>query len=712
MDTSVIQDIVNKCPSHFSFDEIHKKILKKHILEDEELFHFSLISKQSISCSNYFFPESYLVQEINENLSSSKKFNIVIDEILGMVDPVEGKINFHLHPSLKPIYQKITAIDSSLRDSLAHISNKWNKDGIVDQASHDIVDEHYIIPVRSDHYAGNLGSIIYRSKTGQTLYIEPREIRERVNEKRDLESLFQREKFKILTGYSEVFLQHEKLCSLFFKLLITSDRFIAHTSIATKFELSVPKFNKENHHNIFVKGAKHPLVPEAVENDINFQSSDNGILISGPNTGGKTVLLKLLALHLILPNFGLSVPSKQANIPLTRNLFFFSNDQQDILDGLSSFSSECTQYLKMYTEAPKNSFVFIDEIFNSTASHEASLISKALIDKLTKNNIYLFISSHHDKLKQDIFDDQTLLSAHMGFESFDRVPTYKFYAGTPGHSFALDIFKTIEQSILKVNDISSLVDQSGVNQNVEKKLHNINQLETNITLIEKENIKLKNQLIQEKKSLSGTLEIEREKLRSDFKNKWLKAKEEVFNLIEDIKKNRVTNQHKVTIKLNQIDPIKVIPKQAPAPVIESIDNGANVFSNSFKQTGKVIKKKKSQLYVQFKSLKAWVDVEDIRSVNNKVIAQQKTSIGSITKSVSLSHDFDARGMRRQEFLDEAEERIYTLINGEIPFLDIIHGHGDGILRKALYQMLNKFKELSYDHVEGNLGSTRVTLKKD
>ena len=224
--------------------------------------------------------------------------------------------------------------------------------------------------------------------------------------------------------------------------------------------------------------------------------------------------------------------------------------------------------------------------------------------------------------------------------------------------------------------------------------------------------KLYEDLIRKEKALSDSLELKRQELEEEFQKKWQEAKEDIYTIAEDIKKQGLTNKHKIALRIDEISRNKSHQEKQERKhsreKLKHILPNMLVFSEQFNESGKVIKIKKDKAYIQFKKIKSWVNIDELSRSHKKTNHVQDA--GYIEKSNDVSTIFDARGMRRDSFLQRTEIKVFDVINGDIPYLDIIHGHGDGILKGALYQFLKKFDDIDYDYVEGNQGTTRISLK--
>lgn len=696
----------------FNFNLIKKKLGKFQALEPPELI-------DTYNCLRCFhnIRKSFLYPQ--ENIEPKEKIDKEFKEFNRTVpllfDEKTKEIVYDRHPLLAPIDKKIKEASKQIRVLLQRVSQEWAKRDLLQDESYDVLDNRYLLPVRSDRYTSTLGKIVYRSNSGNTLFVEPNALRELANLKIELEASLEREVFKILKACTEIVASNKTIFFPILDFILSVDWTYGRLWAQSRFGLCSPTFS-ENNKDIYFKSMHHPLIDGAVPNDLIQKGPLKGILISGPNTGGKTVLLKTMCLCIVLPHLGFGVPAKEARIPFCTNIKFLSHDNQDLLEGLSSFSSEALVYLETIKDAKAGDILFIDEIFNSTSSLEASQLAMGLIEKLASKNVITFISSHHENLKEWVFAGTTLQSAHMGFIADQGIPTYQLFLGSPGKSYAKEVFKRLESSVLGGTSVSDAVRQYDHSSNsIETKLAKLQELEQSNKSLQEELSKLKGSLEEEKVSISGLLNIEREQMEKDFQTKWRKLKDKTFEIGERVKRGEIKNINKISQKLSEIAPQEIkesAPKKSPPANLGSAKIGESAYSKTLDKMGRVIKinEGKGTAQIDCSGIKMWLQLSDLYLSKDHSKKERQINVFVSKQANQSSLLLDARGMRRDEFLTSAELHILEVVNGDLPFVDIIHGHGDGILKKALHELLKRFKnEVKFGFIEGNLGTTRVEL---
>ncbi len=709
-----IKDQLTLIHADLSFEKVLKKLSRYQVLDSKEIYQVYKCINQYGKLAKVFSLKGHTnipKQEIDST------FKYIRKNVPQLFDEKTEDIVYYKHPVLYPIDQKIKECAKQIRERLIKITSDWSAKELLQTQSHDIVDNRYLLPVRSDRYNSNLGKIVYRSNSGNTLFVEPNSLREMANTKIELEAQLEREVHKLLKAISDALADQATFLKNIFNFFIDLDFASGRLKAAHTLSLSKPEIDKYVK-KIHMKNLFHPLIANPVKNDFNLNRKSSGLLISGPNTGGKTVLLKSLTLSLLLPHLGFYIPAHAAIIPYCESIHFLSHDNQDLAEGLSSFSSEAIVYLNLFKNIKKGDAIFIDEIFNSTSSLEASELALAIVKELKDRGVFVFISSHHENLKQWVFNEDLLESAHMGFKDIDSTPTYILHQGSPGKSYAKEVFKNLERQILGSKLISQrIVAPSSDHDLVENKIAQLERIENEKRLGQENVLEELEKVEKEKESIKGLLEMERKRLQEEFDFKWKKLKKKTLDEAEKIKKGSNRSVTKLAGKLSELNPeaanqsIGTVLDKGP---IDTPELGMTVYIKALGKEGQIIAIAKGNKKVQLncKGLKIWQPLSQVRLSNSSHKPKPQMVSVSVSKSEDYSRtmNLDARGMRRDEFLQQAELYILDVINGDLPFVDIIHGHGDGVLKSSLYKLLQRFKDdVHFDFVEGNQGTTRVEL---
>jgi DNA mismatch repair protein MutS2 len=643
----------------------------------------------------------------------------IVQEIRFFIDS-NGNINYEKHPALRAQNDKINNLSRQIRDRIQSLIRDELYQNSLAYDQYDIFDDRYVLPIKADHYRYEHGMIVSRSQSGQTLLVEPLELRELANKRLRELSFLDEIINKLCIDIGKAISSNFEDCRLVFQTLHELDLIICKTIFSIEKNLTMPDINTSN--EFILEEFFHPLIDKPVVNSIQLTDDKNGLLLSGPNTGGKTVTLKSLCLCFMFFRLGLFSPAKRVSLPQFNNVYFFSHDQQSLEKGLSSFSSESERYLSIIDNLQDRSFVFIDEIFNSTSSEEASALALGFIDFITsRTNAKLFISSHHHRLKAIIHQRDDFLSAHVGFDVDNESPTYKLHIGSPGPSMAITIFKNFSKRFFHSTQIAQLAEaylESGY-INYEQLLESLNTQKENLESKNSQLQMLVRDSIQQKSAAEGVLHLEKQRMLSDFeielskkisvanelisrlRNKPEGSQKSYFNELSQIKSYlpKAQKQENLQVDLSPIDPL-------------SIMIGKSYFHSGLAQDVQVleINPRKSKFLVLAGNLKIWTEADKLfKSKSSKTLKQATSSIEIIRHSTS-SISIDARGLRLDQFKATTEQAISNLFCDDLPYVEIIHGHGDGILKKWLRDYLKSQNDIEWTTPEGNDGSTIIKAR--
>ena len=428
-------------PRDINFESLLKRLKLHQLLELEELHILAL----EIELIEKLFP---LLLECEFLLSEDwqqSQAKLCRDQLRKVVTK-DGDIELNGHPELARLGKQISDLEVRIRDTLNFLKNSKKFQDVIQFEGIDLISDRYVLPIKSDHFKSDFGKILGHSTSGQTLYVEPREVADMCQSRLQLLSEKDELLFKITSKINQEF---QKIYLPLIKgrhALVDLDIVLAKAFYSSQYGLNRPEITLDDEWSVY--GMFHPLIEKAIPNNFLLESPSKGLVVSGPNTGGKTVTLKTLALISLFPHFGLFVPALEARIPLYKGIFYLSHDNQDITSGLSSFSSEVKCLVNLYQSLAKNNIIFIDEIFNSTSSEEASALAIGMLEVIHKcSNAKVVISTHHQSLKVLLSQSNEYESAHVGFDEENQCPTYKLHFGSPGHSLAFKIFTSLTQNL-------------------------------------------------------------------------------------------------------------------------------------------------------------------------------------------------------------------------------------------------------------------------
>lgn len=629
----------------------------------------------------------------------------------------ESGWDFSTHPQMGPIIAKLASTERRLRAEAQALMKSDLYTNALQFDSHDVINGRFVIPIQSDHFKGEMGNIIAHSSSGRTLYVEPFQIMKLATERLELESLLEALQYKFSSEVCEWFVGKGREIALTQSYLLTVDQTQARANFARDHDLVRPIFTTTGAH---IEGFFHPLITKPTRNDLNLSAEYQSLIISGPNTGGKTVLLKALAICFYFSHLGFYVPARKASFPFYRKIFFFSNDHQNLMQGLSSFASEAGQYLSIVDEIDDDTCVFIDEIFNSTGSEEASALAMGFFKRFFtfSKRCLIFVSTHHQLLKTLTSNKPPYLSGHMGFDTETNAPTYRLYTGLPGSSMAFEIFQGLENEIYK----DDILEEAKLILGQKKVTYEglLTELSGKKAQIDSELIQvsaLKNELKNQKQASEGVLFLERQKALDEYRRKIESKMRELDQIVAEARSADAKDLKRLTRNASEVAH-DITPKQAPfnpktkfdsnskAPL--KIEVGGKYRSLLFNCNVEVlainVRKKEAQVNIKGKNI--WTSLSSLSSLSKGEVAPKKVSV-HVSRSSRTSLEVDGRGQRLEEFEREVIGALEALAAGDIPYLTVIHGHGEGVLKRWLRGYLSKQTDFHWEPTDGNDGSTLI-----
>jgi DNA mismatch repair protein MutS2 len=717
----ILTQIFSKIPADRSMDQFRAHISKKGILSFSELNKLTLL----IECG-FFIKKDFPSLKLTEFQSLSeidfqpvqRKF---LKEFRHLVDD-DGEVHFERHPELAELNRRLQELEERIRKSVQEWINDPSHQKILQYGSYDIHHDRYVVPVRSDSYRSEIGLIVSRSESGQTLFVEPSQVRELCNRRMEIIAKIDEIINQLAMKFSYALFEFSELLGILSHLFLRMDFYLAKSIFANEYALECPSIRSTpgfKFTQIF-----HPLLKNPVKNNADCGQKEHGIVISGPNTGGKTVFLKSLTLSYLLFYHGFFVPAAEAEMYPYEGIFYFGNDLQNLQTGLSSFSGEVKNYIELMENILPSNLILIDEIFNSTSSDEASALSLSYFDELHKRGLcHIVVSTHHQMFKTLIHQDRNYISCHVGFDTKNMRPTYKIQWGTPGASMAIDIFRILGRNNPEVKDIpdKALTHLSDKNVSYETLLQRVSQKQIELDQLLYSNYQLEIDMKNQKGAMEGVLNLKLNDELSKARKEVEKILQEARELVEEARRNEITKvrrvdekSHQLNVKLRALkEEVEEIEPIIPAGdlMISDISIGDTVYSMTFKKEFTVLNLDSRKNEVQIGKGPIKINVP-ISTLGNSKRAPHRPKVNvSYHKQTDAQFEYDVRGMRLSECQNLIENALGDLLTDDIPFMNVIHGHGDGILKNWLRDYIKKSKEFQQDTSEsGNDGETRIVLK--
>ena len=673
----------------------------------------------------------------DENLEEDIRTKILNDTEVS--DYASDKL-YSLRKEIRLLNERIR---SRLAEYLTGTEGKFLQDGIITMR-----DNRYVLPVRAEYKRNIKGFIHDRSASGATFFIEPEEVLEMNNELRSLAIDEKEEVERILSELSRrVGFMSEELATDI-EVLEDIDVAYARAEYAYKNSCVIPEINGRG--IIEIEMGRHPLIDKKKVVPVSFSLGNayRFLLISGPNTGGKTVTLKMVGLFSLMAMCGLFIPAKRAIVSTFEEIYCDVGDSQSIEESLSTFSSHITNIIDIVNRVNKNCLVLIDELGGGTDPDEGQALAKAIVSYLLETGCVGVVTTHYTALKEFAFAAKGIENACMEFDSKTLQPLYVMHIGLPGASNALAISRRLglKESILQ-SAISNLSEDA-------QKFENIVRTAEESRIQAEETLKNANLLRAEWQEKLKIVEQEREKLKKEKEKLFLSAKTEARRIVND----RTAEAEEILKEieniflqenLNQSDLIKArtlknkiadkafeseheddfLPQYMPVKA-ESLKVGATVFVKSLGQSGVVqsLRLAKEEAEILCGNIRMRSKFSDLSIVISEQKAQTKTKQlkrqKGGTENVQVNKSLKAKaapaleinviGLTVHEALPEVEAFLDAAVISNLEEVRIVHGMGTGKLRAGIHDFLRMNKNVeSYrlgKYGEGDTGVTIVKIK--
>ena len=703
-----------------------KKLDSNLFLSAKQLLDLASILKLSANLKDYFFSTEIdmtefealydLFEHLYVNPSIEKAiFSAILDE-----NTISDDASKELYAIRKNIKNKEQEIKSKL-NSFMH--SKYLQDPIITVRA-----GRFVIPVKNEYRSEVKGFVHDISSSGSTVFIEPISIFELNN---DLNTLKNEENIEI-----EKILQ--KLSSLFFNiineikndvdLIGLIDFIFAKAKYSNSLDASEPLISEEKQINLI--NAWHPLLNKntAIKNTIPIGQNYNSLIITGPNTGGKTVTLKTAGLLVLMAMSGLHITAKEgSSIYIFDNVFADIGDEQSIANSLSTFSSHMTNISNILNTATSDSFVLIDELGSGTDPVEGSSLAISILESLNNLGAITLSTTHYPEIKHFALVTDGFENASVEFDIDTLSPTYKLLLGVPGTSNAFAISKKLGISDEIISRAKEFMDNDNVS--IEELLNNIYE-DKRIIETEKEEILNNSKKIEDlKKSLeidfSSLKEKEKsliEKAKNEARDILLSAKEDANDIIKQLENTSNTKSaNEIRNTLNKkIENLKTentnIVSENKKINLQEASVGMNVFIPSLNQVGTILSiSKNEKIQVQLDLGKMIFNLSDLEKTQTK--SQVKKNINPSKKDFkvkAISQEINVLGRTVEEACFEIDKYLDTCALNGLPSVRIVHGKGTGALRAGIHKFLKTHPHVQEFRVgtfgEGEMGVTIVTLR--
>jgi len=640
---------------------------------------------------------------------------------------------------LKTLRRSKKQMNDKIHTQLSNIVNAQNNQTLLQDSIITMRNGRYCIPVKQEYRSSFPGMIHDQSSSGSTLFIEPMSVVNLNNELKELENKEQLEIERILASLSEQTGFEREVIASDVKLLTELDFIFARAKFAKSYQGTEPIFNTRRY--IHIKQGRHPLLDKntVVPIDIELGDTYSMLIVTGPNTGGKTVSLKTIGLFTLMGQSGLHIPAFEGSeLCVFQDVFADIGDEQSIEQSLSTFSSHMSNIVYIIKHATPDTLVLFDELGGGTDPVEGAALAIAILNHLKKQEIRCMATTHYSELKTFALSTDGIENASCEFDVASLRPTYRLIIGIPGKSNAFAISKKLGLPDYIIEEARSQLDASSLNfedliSDLEASRKTIEEEEQKIAAYKTEIEALRNQLKEKQESL----EQQRTKL---LKN----AREEAMEILEEAKeiadqsirkyqkwernpakannKDMEAQRSRLRDKMKSLDGAMNKPKKQhrSGQKAEDFKVGDTVYIISMDTTGTVLSlpNAKGELSIQAGILHMTLPITDCEITDTPVVTEPKPPKShrrmNLERAATIRPEINVIGLTVDEAISKIDKYMDDALLSNLSQITIIHGKGTGALRKGIHEYLRKQTHVAEfrngEFGEGDMGVTIVELQ--
>ena len=707
-------------------------------LEALEIFALTGLARAALEIHRLF--AKCPLPRLEELARSLADFRDLVTELDGKIHP-DGSVDSSASPALSGIRRAIERLRVEVQAMLERLLRRFSQEGVLQDAVVTLRNDRFVIPVRVEEKRRVQGIIHGASSSGATVYLEPMDTLPLNNELAELQDRECAEIQRILGEFSRKLRERREDLVRATQILSELDLAFAKAEFSRQYDACIPEFSSDR--TLLLKDARHPLLEKAlraqgrspVPLSIELKPPKIMMIVSGPNTGGKTVALKTLGSAVLMAQAGIPVPASEFKLPLFRRVLADIGDQQSIAANLSTFSAHVTHIQRMAKVAGGEDMVLLDELGTSTEPNEGAALAVAILEHFRQRGALTLVTTHHSRLKAYAAETPEALNAAMEFDELTLEPTYRLLSGLPGKSSALDIAQRLglepsivekARTILHPADAEAAALIAGLHQQKAELERQVGLLAQQGKEQEARQIELENRFEQERRAKLKDLDSRLEQTLHENEKRWESMIEQLRAQLEAAKApkpskgldrkmasiKREVREEWNTQVLEAIGGPATTPAQPSAPGPLAVGDQVQVADLSSLGTVMALPDDE-QVDIAVGHLHMRLPRSEVRRIVQGGTSAPRAAVavrGSDETPAELNVIGDTAELARErvdKFLDEA------YMAGRFR-LRVIHGHGKGILRKSLHEMF-----ASHPHVEkfylappheGGAGATIVELK--
>ncbi len=669
--------------------------------------------------------------QMNFYTSKISSFKDISEKIIKAVGP-DGKLVDDASPLLNIVRREIKITYTRIQTILQSIVYSKDYEEVIQDQIITKRNGRYVIPVRQNSRPAFQYIIQGESSTRLTIFVEPISVVDLNNKLVDLSSKEKQEEERIileLEGLIQAKIdQILNSLSIIYKL----DFIFGKGKLSLKMKSDEPELTDKN--KIFLFEARNPFISEDKVIPINVEVGEDFrmLIITGPNTGGKTVTLKTVGLLVLMTESGLHIPAYSATkIGFFKNIYTDIGDEQSIQQNLSTFSSHMSRIINIMKDADKSTLVLIDELGAGTDPEEGAALGYAILEKLYNLKCLTIATTHHSKLKSFAYKFILSKNASVGFDIETLMPTYHLYIGIPGESHAFIIAQNlgVSEDVLESATKELSQDYIASKEIISKMSEEQKRIGESKEIIEKskeETEELKKILEKKVQELDERKHIETKKAYEEARKMVQETKEKMNSIlmnldntiksqkmIQELKKAFQEEGEKVEQRIEDMEPKEKVD-------ITGLEEGSLVYVPNFKRQGIILGKMedKGKIVIQMGSIRATVSINDVQLIANAVYSspkkEEKDEILDEISNLQVPMKLDLHGFTVEEAVEKLDKYLDSAYLVGMPFAYVIHGKGSGALKEAITDYLRKKVHVSHFYTgtleEGGSGVTIVYLK--
>ncbi|WP_408007141.1 endonuclease MutS2 [Pseudalkalibacillus sp. A8] len=664
-----------------------------------------------------------LVEQIDPLMEVETKIKDCIDD--------QGYVMDSASPALRTIRQQLRSYESRIREKLESIIRSSKSQKMLSDAIVTIRNDRYVIPVKQEYRSAFGGMVHDQSASGATLFIEPQAVVTINNQLKEAKSKEYQEIQRILKALTETVAEVSTFLTHNVNVLAEIDFIIAKARYGHSIKATKPILNDKEY--IRLKHARHPLIPaeEVVPIDVELGGEYNALVITGPNTGGKTVTIKTIGLLSLMVQSGLQIPTEEeSEVTVFEAIYADIGDEQSIEQSLSTFSSHMTNIVNILDKVNFKSLVLFDELGAGTDPTEGAALAISILDYVNERGAKVVATTHYSELKAYAYNRTGVMNASVEFDVETLRPTYRLLIGVPGRSNAFEISRRIGLDEKIIENARGHISADN------------NKIDVMIASLEDAQKKA-----ERERSIATDLHDEAEALKKDLEKKldefehfkeklFTKAEQEAQQSVEKARKEADAilkelrayqkeygnvKEHKLIEAQKRLD--EAIPdfdsktKKQVRPTKKTLDNlipGQEVKVLSVNQKGHIVEKVGTDEYqVQIGIMKMTVKANELEPIKTEKKREPKPFVKVEGSSVTKP-ELDLRGERYENALRTVDKFLDESLLAGYPQVSIIHGKGTGALRKGVQSLLKEHPNVKSTRLgsagEGGSGVTIVGLK--